>query len=311
MPNAVDVAWVVYEAPDLDRMESFLCDFGLVTAEKSARQLCMRTAGTAPVVHITRLGDTPRFVGGAFKMASREDLEVLAAMPGSSAIEPITDLPGGGWRVRMHTPDGVPMDAVWGQQQAQPLPVRAPYPFNSGSVKTRINASLRPKREPGLVLRFGHFGLRVLDHPQSVAWFHERFGMLDSDYLCIPGDESQIVGTFLRFDCGEELVDHHTMLVVQSDDVDVHHCSFEMQDIDALFGAHDWLLSRGYQLECGIGRHLVGSQIFDYWRDPFGLRIEHYIDGDVSNIHYQPKRYAVTAEETTQWGMEPPGDFFD
>jgi len=311
MPNAVDVAWVMYEANDLDRMERFLCDFGLVTADKRSDQLCMRAAGTAPVVHISRLGDTARFVGGAFKMASREDLEALAAMPGSSAIEPISDVPGGGWRVRMSTPDGVPMDAVWGQQEAQPVPVREPYPFNSGTVKTRINTSLRPKREPGLVLRFGHFGLRVLDHAKTVAWFRERFGMLDSDYLCVPGDESQIVGTFLRFDRGEELVDHHTMLIVQSDSVDVHHCSFEMQDIDALFGAHDWLLSRGYQLECGIGRHLVGSQIFDYWRDPFGLRIEHYVDGDVSNIHYQPKRYAVTAEETTQWGMEPPGDFFD
>jgi len=135
--------------------------------------------------------------------------------------------------------------------------------------------------------------------------------MLDSDYLCVPGDESQIVGTFLRFDRGEELVDHHTMLIVQSENSDVHHCSFEMQDIDALFGAHDYLLERGYQLECGIGRHLVGSQIFDYWRDPFGLRVEHYTDGDVSNIHYQSKRYAVTAEDTTQWGMRPPHDFFD
>jgi len=311
MPKAVDVAWVMYEANDLGRMENFLCDFGLVTADKSAQQLCMRTAGAAPVVHITRLGDTPRFVGGAFKMAGREDLEQLAAMHGSSGIEPIEDLPGGGWRVRMQTPDGVAMDAVWGQQQVQPLPVRSPYPFNAGTVKTRINASLRPKREAGLVLRFGHFGLRVLDHAESVAWFHERFGMLDSDYLCAPGNENHIVGTFLRFDRGEELVDHHTMLVVQSDAVDVHHCSFEMQDVDALFSAHDWLLSRGHQLECGIGRHLVGSQIFDYWRDPFGLRIEHYTDGDVSNIHYQPKRYAVTAEETTQWGMEPPSDFFD
>jgi len=311
MPKAIDVAWIVYEAPDLERMEAFLCDFGLVTAEKSPQQLCMRTAGSAPVVHITRLGDTARFVGGAFKMATREDLEALAALPGSSEVEAITDVPGGGWRVRMYTPDDVPIDAVWGQQGVPILPLRAPYPFNAGTQKTRINASLRPKREPGLVLRFGHFGLRVLNHPQSVAWFRKRFGMLESDYLCIPGDESQVIGTFLRFDRGKELVDHHTMLIVQSNTVDVHHCSFEMQDIDALFSAHDYLLSHGYQLECGIGRHLIGSQIFDYWRDPFGLRVEHYIDGDVSNIHYQSKRYAVTAEETTQWGMQPPSNFFD
>jgi len=311
MPKAIDVAWVVYEAPDLDKMEAFLCDFGLVTADKRADQLCMRAAEATPVVHITRLGDKARFVGGAFRMAAREDLEALAKLPGSSPVEAIVDIPGGGWRVRMATPDGVPMDAIWGQNEVSALPVRAPHPFNAGSSKQRINTSLRPKREPGVVLRFGHFGLRVLNHDVSLAWWRERFGMLDSDYLCVPGDESQIVGTFLRFDRGEELVDHHTMLIVQSDDVDVHHCSFEMQDMDALFGAHDYLLERGHTLECGIGRHLVGSQIFDYWRDPFGLRVEHYTDGDVSNIHYQPKRYAVTAEETTQWGMKPPHDFFD
>jgi catechol-2,3-dioxygenase len=311
MPKAVDVAYVVYQANDLDRMEAFLRDFGLVTARRQPDQLCMRGAGTAPVVHVTRLGAAPCFLGGAFRMSSRDDLTALSRLPGSSGVEPIEDLPGGGWRVRMTTPDGVPIDAVWGQQEAAPLPLRAPNPFNAGTVKARVNSSLRPRREPGLVLRFGHFGLRVSNHPQSVAWFRERFGMLDSDYLCVPGDESQVIGTFLRFDRGEELVDHHTMLVVQSKDPGVHHSSFEMQDIDALFGAHDYLLERGYQLECGVGRHLVGSQIFDYWRDPFGLRVEHYTDGDVSNIHYEAKRYAVPADETTQWGMQPPKTFFD
>jgi catechol 2,3-dioxygenase-like lactoylglutathione lyase family enzyme len=311
MPKAVDVAYVVYEANDLERMETFMRDFGLVTARKSAGQLCMRGASPAPVVHVTRVGEAARFVGGAFKMASLGDLETLAGLPGSSGVEPIEDLPGGGWRVRMTTPDGVAVDGVWGQQEAAALPLRAPNPFNGGTVKTRINHSLRPKREPGLVLRFGHFGLRVSSHDESVRWMRERFGMLDSDYLCVPGDESQIIGTFLRFDRGEELVDHHTMLVVQSREPGVHHSSFEMQDIDALFGAHDYLLQRGYELECGPGRHLVGSQVFDYWRDPFGLLMEHYTDGDVSNIHYQAKRYAVAADETTQWGMQPPKTFFD
>jgi len=141
MPKAIDVAWVVYQAPDLDRMETFLRDFGLATADKRADQLCMRAANSAPVVHITRRGETARFVGGAFKMATHEDLDILAQLPGSSAVEAITDLPGGGWRVRMTTPDGVPIDAVWGQQEAEPLPVRAPYPFNAGSVKQRINVS--------------------------------------------------------------------------------------------------------------------------------------------------------------------------
>lgn len=311
MPKAIDVAYVIYQVDDLDRMQQFLQDFGLATAQRTETQLCMRGAGPAPVIHVTRKGSGNRFVGGALRMASRADLDALAGLPGSSAVEPITDLPGGGWRVRMATPDGTPVDAVWGQAAAAPLGLRDPNPFNAGTVKRRINASLRPRREPGLVLRLGHFVLRVSDHAQSKGWFHERFGLLDSDYLCVPGDESRVVGTFVRFDCGDQPVDHHAMLITQSQEAGVHHCSFEMQDIDAVFGAHDYLLERGYQLECGVGRHLVGSQIFDYWRDPFGFRVEHYTDGDVADRRYEPVRYAVAADETTQWGMQPPATFFD
>lgn len=314
MPKAIDIAYVIYQVNDLDLMESFMHDFGLVTAERRADQLCLRGAGPAPVVHVTRKGSDNHFIGGALRMASRADLEALAALPGSSPVEPITDLPGGGWRVRTTTPDGVPIDGVWGQQDAPLLPLRDPNPFNAGTVKKRVNTSLRPKREPGLVLRLGHFVLRVSSHAESMAWFRDRFGLLDTDYLCVPGDESRVVGTFIRFDGGERPVDHHSMLITQSRDpadVGVHHCSFEMQDIDMVFGAHDYLLARGYRLECGVGRHLVGSQIFDYWRDPFGFRVEHYTDGDIADHRYEPVRYAVPADETTQWGMQPPCTFFD
>ncbi|HYD75408.1 VOC family protein [Ramlibacter sp.] len=311
MPKAIDTAYVVYQVRDLDRMESFMHDFGLVTAQRGPDQLALRGAGPAPVIHVTRKGPDDRFIGAALQMASRADLDALAQLPGSSPVEPILDLPGGGFRVRTTTPDGIPIDGVWGQEPAQPLGLRDPNPFNAGTVKRRINASLRPKREPGLVLRLGHFVLHVSDHEATKAWFADRFGLLDSDYLCVPEDEARVMGTFVRFDCGEQPVDHHAMLILQADHLGVHHCSFEMQDIDAVFGAHDYLMEKGYRLECGVGRHLVGSQIFDYWRDPFDFRVEHYTDGDVANCHYQPVRYAVPADETTQWGMQPPRTFFE
>lgn len=34
-------------------------------------------------------------------------------------------------------------------------------------------------------------------------------------------------------------------------------------DIQAL--GHQWLKNKGYELEWGVGRHVLGSQIFDYW----------------------------------------------
>lgn len=311
MPKAIDLSHVVYQVTDLEAMEAFLRDFGLATADKTAETLHMRTAGSAPYVHVSHLGSENRFIGGGFEMGTRADLETLARLPGSSPVEPIEDAPGGGWRVRMTAPDGFLIDAVWGRQEAPALPHRPPNPFNWGERKQRVNQSLRPRREPGMALRLGHFVLRVSDHDAALSWFRERFGLLASDVMRVPGDEDRVIGTFLRFDRGDEPVDHHCVLINRSSTVGVHHCSFEMQDIDSVMGAHDYLKAKGYRHDCGVGRHLIGSQIFDYWRDPFDFRVEHYTDGDVSDSSYETRSYAVAVEDTTQWGMDPTPDFFD
>jgi len=47
----------------------------------------------------------------------------------------------------------------------------------------------------------------------------------------------------------------------------VHHCSFEVNDFDTQTLGHDWLRSKNWTNCWGIGRHVLGSQIFDYWYD--------------------------------------------
>ncbi len=308
--RTVEIVYVTYQLNDLDTAEAFLADFGLTRSARTDDMLYMRGSGPAPYIYVARRGSDNRFLGGGFGVGSRADLDALAGLPGSSAIEDL-DAPGGGQRVRMTMPDGFVIDLVHGVARVPPLPLRSPNPFNAAQDKRRFNASLRPKREPCPVLRLGHFVLHVSDHEAAVRWFQERFGLLPSDYLCVPGDERTVVGTFLRCDRGEQFVDHHSLLVLQSAHAGVHHCSFEVQDIDAIMGAHEYLAERGYRLDCGVGRHLLGSQIFDYWRDPFGFRVEHYTDGDVVNHLHSPQKFAGTADQTTQWGMRPPLEFFE
>ena len=51
---------------------------------------------------------------------------------------------------------------------------------------------------------------------------------------------------------------------------------------------HDHMRQTGkYKHSWGIGRHIDGSNISDYWRDPFGAKVEHYVDGDVINDAYK------------------------
>lgn len=309
MTQAVDLAQVTYQVKDLDLMERFLQDFGLITHAKEDDRLYMRGVGEQHHIHVTQRGEQQKFIGATFQMASMEALEALAKQE-NLPIEDSTE-PGGGKVVTMRMPDGFEMRAIYGRKSAEKLPLRAPHPFNAGTEKKRVNFALRTPTAPCEVLRLGHFVLHVSNHDESVEWLSSRFGMIASDYFVPPGEEGPIVGTFLRFGLGEEVVDHHALLVLQSDWIGVHHCAFEVQDLDSIMTAHDYLIEQNWHLECGVGRHYMGSQIFDYWRDPFGFRIEHYTDGDVVNHKHVAKRFNGTASDTTQWGMKPPLEFFE
>jgi len=309
--TAIDAAQVTYAAPDLDVMEGFLTAFGMTRVEGSDEQtLYMRGTGTQHHIHVTHKADKQRFIGASIEVSSRADLDELAAMPGSSPVRASTE-PGGGDEVVMQMPDGFEIRAIWGRKRAAPVLDREPFAVNNIRDKNRVNAFVRQDVAPCTIARLGHFVLHVRNHDESMAWLKERFNFLDSDYFLPPGQDGPIVGTFVRLDLGEQLVDHHFMLVLQSDWVGVHHSSFEVIDLDAVMSSHDYLLAQGYHLDVGVGRHKLGSQIFDYWKDPFGFRIEHYTDGDVVDVTHQPTSFNGTASETTQWGNRPPLEFFE
>ncbi|PRC62277.1 2,3-dihydroxybiphenyl 1,2-dioxygenase, partial [Mycobacterium sp. ITM-2017-0098] len=59
------------------------------------------------------------------------------------------------------------------------------------------------------------------------------------------------------------------------------HSAYQVSDLDAMAAGGEYLGERGYHRSWGIGRHIQGSQIFDYWRDPDGLLVEHFADGDM------------------------------
>jgi hypothetical protein len=51
-----------------------------------------------------------------------------------------------------------------------------------------------------------------------------------------------------------------------------------VQDIDDLFIGHNHLERLGkYEHMRGVGYHVPGGQVFDYWLDPWGQMHEHWI----------------------------------
>jgi len=303
MIKVQDVAFVRFGAPDLDAMESFLLDFGLVVTSRAEDVLYARGTDPSPYLHLTERGE-PGFRGVAFQAASAEDLAAAAKLEGASGIEKI-DAPGGGQRVRFTDPDGFVVEVVHGREELKPLPVRSASPLNRGSDRVRRGALQRVAAGPSCVKRLGHVVLRVSDFRASEAWYKSRFGFVSSDEVYL-GEPDNVITSFLRCDRGKQYSDHHTLLCVGVGEVGFDHAAFEVEDIDDVMLGHDHLAQAGYSHHAGIGRHVLGSQVFDYWKDPWGHTVEHFTDGDLLNSDHETARHDPATALGTQWGSFGP-----
>ncbi|HEV2572621.1 MAG TPA: glyoxalase [Beijerinckiaceae bacterium] len=310
MIKVQDIVYVVYRAPDLDKMEQFLTDFGMYRAQRDPDKLYMRGAGDYPYIHVTEKGE-PGFAAVGMLAGSEAELDEAARLPGSSAIETI-DAPGGGKRVRMQGPDNYRIDLVHGIKPVERLDIRDPLAINFGYEKNRLFELQRPKNESAKIIRLGHCVLKFTDGSAARDWFINTLGMLVTDRLHVPEDPKVTLGTFMRCNRGDKPADHHTIFALHAPgDINVHHVSFEVQDPDAVQIGHYWLQGKGWKQEWGVGRHLLGSQVFDYWRSPWGHIFEHYADGDLLNASVPPGDYPATQENLAQWGPELSPRFFE
>ena len=305
-----DIAYGRLRAPDLDVMEEFLTHFGMIKAARTNSALYMRGTGPAHHLHVTELGE-PRFVGIAWQAASEEDLARVAKAPGASPVEAI-DEPGGGKRVRLIEPKGYQIEVVHGVAAVAPLAVKPRQKLNTGeSPLSRAGELMRLPKGPSHVKRIGHGVMMTPKFAETVNWFREMLGFVCSDDV-YAGDKANVIGSFNRCDRGDAYVDHHVFFCLNHANTGLNHLSFEVLDIDDVAVGHDWLAQAGkYEHMWGIGRHVLGSQVYDYWSDPWGRVHEHWADTDRLNLANGSN--LVSAEEAlvSQWGEAPPEKFIN
>ncbi len=304
--KATALAYLMFDRPDLDRAEQFLTDFGLRTAWKGDGLLFLRGTGPAPFCYVVRKADKPRFVGFGLRLASLPELEALSRLPGASTVERL-DWPGGGQRVRLTDPSGFQVDAVFGQAPAEALPHRAALQLNSADAVLRVNQGQRSPVAPPDVIGLGHVVLEVADYQATAGWYTRHFGFIPSDVQVLP-DGSPAVA-FMRLDLGDTPADHHTLALAQGFAPMYSHSAYEVVDADAVGMGQRVLRAKGWKHAWGIGRHLLGSQIFDYWQDPWGAKHEHYCDGDLFTADKPTGIHAVSREAMSQWGEIMPRSF--
>jgi Glyoxalase/Bleomycin resistance protein/Dioxygenase superfamily len=305
--KVTDMAYGRLRAPDLDAQEEFLTHFGMVRAARTKDALYMRGTDPAHHIHVTEKGE-PRFVGMAYYAASEEDLERVARVPGASGVEDI-DEPGGGKRVRLTEPNGYQIEVVWGIEQLPPIPVHR-APTNTGTEPLRrVGTLMRLPKEPTPIRRIGHGVMGSPKLEETVQWFRHTLGFVCSDDVYVERQDN-LIGSFNRCDRGDEYVDHHVFFCLKHEQAGLNHFSFEVHDIDDVFAGHQRLEQLGkYEHMWGVGRHLLGSQVYDYWADPWGRVHERWADTDRLNAQSGSKLLPAHEALLSQWGGPPPERF--
>ena len=207
-----DIAFVRFEAPDLDEMEGFLTAFGMARAARDERTLYMRGTDDEGFVHVTHVGQTPRFAGVAFLADSVDDLHTLSSDFGFSEPTEL-DGPGGGLVVSASDPNGHHVEVVAGRASVGRLPAPTPAPRNGAGLAPRTGVPLRLDAGTSHVKRLGHCVLEVLDFRASEIWYKERLGLVTSDEIAL--DAIRSVGSTGHFFGIQHTQDRYTTAFYQ------------------------------------------------------------------------------------------------
>ena len=306
--KVADIAWLEFEKPDLSRAEAFAQAFGFTTAARTRDEVQLRgTDPGAPCV-ILRRGVRSRFVGIAF--AAQDEVDVLRIADATGISVHALPESIGGVSADLVDPSGIPVKVVAGMHPLPALPSQQEHVFNFGDRVARANATQRPSRSPAKVQRLGHVVISSTRYTEALNWYLDNLGMIVSDFLYYPGQRDRgPVMSFMRCDRGAAPADHHTLAMTLGPVNRYVHSAYQVCDLDAIGAGHRYLTERGYKHSWGIGRHIQGSQIFDYWRDPDGFLVEHFSDGDLFDSSLEPGWAPMTATGLAQWGPPVSKDF--
>lgn len=315
------IAHLYVEHADLESFTKFAKDFGFVEAARKGQTIYYRGYGRDPYVYVASQSSTrrSRFLGAAFVAKDEENFEKAAAIPGTTR-KTLDDAPGGGDMVTFARPNGTFFYVVYGQteREIENSPPTATHksqgPFNTPFEKPRKGQFQRYHDGPALVHKLGHYGYVCKEIDTELEFYTSNFNFVHSDILYLPQfSMARDVMTFMHLDLGDEYTDHHTFFLQRAPptvrETFVHHTSFEVADFDTQLMGHHYLAKMGWKCVWGVGRHILGSQIFDYWYDSSNFKIEHYADGDVVNRKNATRREPVGP--LSVWGPELPKDFGD
>ena len=308
-------AYVVYHHTSLEKAHKFLVDFGLKKVEEDLKQQRAWYAGYGNdpfcYVAVRSKDGTAAFGGAAYIVESRDELTKASKILGATAILP-AEGPGGGEVVTLVDPLGFKIFLVHGQTEkvVENLDLEK-LTVNFEDEKPRRGRFQRLKPGPAPVHKWGHYGVTYSegDFQTMFDWYTKNLSLAPSDIISHQG---RPVTAFLHIDRGLDHTDHHSFFFKKAKPgagPGVAHAAFEVHDFDIQQLGHQHLMGQGHKLCWGVGRHVLGSQIFDYWFAPDDFVVEHYADGDLVNSETTVAHLEGGQDLLSVWGPPVPSVF--
>jgi catechol 2,3-dioxygenase-like lactoylglutathione lyase family enzyme len=298
-PNILAVHSVhefVFCVPDLVEAEHFYSSFGLNVRIENGGRAIYTEGGNHRWATILQ-GPIKRLLWVTFGIYP-DDRRSFEEHLNALSIKRIDAPPGaptsGIW---LAGPDGLPLQLIEAEKCSPSKP--APREFtpecaNSGRAPSRQAVK---KIHP---LYLSHILMFTADTLGATAFYEQVLGLKLSD-------RSQHVIAFLHTPHGS---DHHLIALALSDGPGLHHSSWCVPSIDAVALGTAQMARSGYPRGWGIGRHVLGSNYFQYVRDPWNSYAEYSYDIDfVAPGKQWPSRDHPVEDSIFVWGPDMPDDF--
>lgn len=165
--------------------------------------------------------------------------------------------------------------------------VGAPSPINTVGRIERLN---QPRKwiDRAIPKRIHHVVWTFPDVDEALDYYRDRLGFRLTDI-------QKGFGVYIRADGAYE---HHNIFIADANapmpgfdgTLKFHHANFEVEDIDEMLVAKNYLDRRGYRFnDWGFGRHRLASSAFLYVPCPAGGEAEYGADSDCVDDSWKPR----------------------
>lgn len=291
----------VFTVPKLDEAKRFYSAFGLDVRQQGQR-LDLYTHGHPHCwASIHEAAGPKQFQYISYGIFA-EDLPAfkarIQAQGLSSEAHPLAKGVERGESVWLRDPDGVAIELVVSAKvspsnKSQPSAVNLVSP-GQGAAPSRSRVQTVRPRHLSHILRF------TPDVPRMVAFGHEVLGFRLADHS----------GDVIAFTYSPHGSDHHLVAFAKSHAPGLHHSSWDVGSINEVGLGAEQMRDAGWGEGWGVGRHVLGSNYFNYVRDPWGSYCEYSFDIDFIPAGLDwPSANHAPQDSLYVWGPNVPADF--